>query len=54
MKSGSNDLRFSHELSTTKKNHELARKIALDCSKRCTFSYKGELDEFGMVPWDSK
>ena len=39
---------FSHELSSQKLNGELARKIALDCSKRCTFSYKGPVDEFGM------
>ena len=40
-------------------NGELARKIALDCSKRCTYTYKGPVDEFGMpivdkiVPADS-
>ena len=40
-------------------NGELARKIALDCSKRCTYTYKGPIDEFGMpiidkiVPADS-
>ena len=42
------ELRFSHEISNDKINGELARKIAMDCSKRCTFSYKGPIDEQGM------
>ena len=46
---GQKEHRFSHELSTVKKNNELARKIALDCSKRCIYSYTGEVDEFGVV-----
>ena len=29
-------------------NGELVRKIALDCSRRCTYSFKGEVDDFGM------
>ena len=48
-RTGQEEMRFSHELSENKKNGELARKITLDCSKRCTFSYKGDLDEFGML-----
>ena len=54
-KTNKSELRFSNnELSQAKLNGELARQITLDCTKRCTYSYKGEVDEFGMVPENAK
>ena len=31
---------------------ELARRVALDCSKRCAYSYKGPIDDLGMPVGD--
>ncbi len=47
-RSGKGEIKFSHKLNTDKTNAELARKIALDCGKRCTYSYRGELDDMGF------
>ena len=53
-KTNNSELRFMNELSQEKINGELARQIALDCTRRCTYSYKGEVDEFGMIPENAK
>ena len=38
------EIRFMHDIPQRKMNAELARKVALDCGKRCTFSYT--MDDF--------
>ncbi len=47
-RSGKGEIKFSHKLNVDKTNAELARKISLDCGKRCTYSYRGELDDLGF------